>query len=143
MKPYAVEVFEKLTSEWQILILMIDQSKVTSGHEVLMVSVRLRGRAIPVMWKVVKTKGEIGYDVQEELLKIIRSFIPSEAKVVLMGDRFYGTPDLIRYCQQHGWDYRLRLKGNLLIEDKDGGGDHNRRGCENSNQVFIKPWIMG
>jgi hypothetical protein len=33
--------------------------------------------------------------------------------VVLHGDRFYGTPDLIRWCQDRGWDYRLRLKGNL------------------------------
>ncbi|GAC1608290.1 MAG: hypothetical protein NVS3B2_17630 [Ramlibacter sp.] len=30
------------------------------------------------------------------------------------GDRFYGAPDLIRWCQDYGWDYRLRLKGNLL-----------------------------
>jgi len=34
--------------------------------------------------------------------------------VVLHADRFYGTPDLIRWCQDRGWDYRLRLKGNLL-----------------------------
>ena len=32
-----------------------------------------------------------------------------------MGDRFYGTADLIGWCQQRGWDYRLRLKGNLVV----------------------------
>lgn len=37
-------------------------------------------------------------------------------KVRLMGDRFYGTADLIGWCQDHGWGYWLRLKGNLLVE---------------------------
>lgn len=121
MKPYAEEVLEKLTRKGETLILIMDQSKVSLGHEVLMVSVRLRDRAIPAMWRVVKTEGEIGYEVQKELLEIIHSFIPHEAKVVLMGDRFYGTPDLIDYCGQQGWDYRLRLKNNFLVEDNEGG----------------------
>jgi hypothetical protein len=34
-----------------------------------------------------------------------------------MGDRFYGTADLIGWCQERGWDYRLRLKGNLVVFD--------------------------
>ena len=121
MRPYAKEVLERLTSSGASLVLIMDQSKVASGHEVLMVSVRLRERAIPLMWRVVKTQGEIGYEIQKELLDVVQSFIPSKAKVVLMGDRFYGTPDLINYCAAQGWDYRLRLKNNLLVEEKDQG----------------------
>lgn len=121
MCPYAVEIFKRLAQGGGTLILMIDQSKVASGHEVLMVSVRLRDRAVPVMWKVVKTSGEIGYKEQKELLKKVQSLIPSGAKVVLMGDRFYGTSDLIFYCQELKWDYRLRLKGNLLVESEEIG----------------------
>jgi hypothetical protein len=34
-----------------------------------------------------------------------------------MGDRFYGTADLIGWCQERTWDYRLRLKGNLVVFD--------------------------
>jgi hypothetical protein len=34
-----------------------------------------------------------------------------------MGDRFYGTADLIGWCQKRTWDYRLRLKGNLVVFD--------------------------
>jgi len=121
MQPYEIEALERLSRQGNTLILMMDQSKVASGHEVLMVSVRLRERAIPLMWRVVETEGEIGYNVQKELLDVIRSFVPAEAKVVLMGDRFYGTPDLISYCVQQGWDYRLRLKNNLLVEDEEQG----------------------
>ena len=32
-----------------------------------------------------------------------------------MGDRFYGTADLIGWCQDRGWGYRPRLKGNLAV----------------------------
>ncbi len=34
-----------------------------------------------------------------------------------MGDRFYGTANLIGWCQERTWDYRLRLKGNLTVFD--------------------------
>src|SRR3954468_3695485 len=37
-----------------------------------------------------------------------------------MGDRFYGTADLIGWCQERTWDYRLRLKGNLVVFDGTG-----------------------
>jgi hypothetical protein len=40
--------------------------------------------------------------------------------VRLLGDRFYGTADLIGWCQERGWDYRLRLKGNLVVVDGTG-----------------------
>ncbi len=33
----------------------------------------------------------------------------------MLGDRFYGTVDMIRYCQKAGWHYRLRLKSTLLV----------------------------
>ncbi len=41
-----------------------------------MVSLRIGERAIPVAWKVKKTKGEIGYREQEELLKIVCNMVP-------------------------------------------------------------------
>jgi hypothetical protein len=39
---------------------------------------------------------------------------------VLMGDRFYGSPALIAWCRAQGWDWRLRLKQDLLVFE-DGG----------------------
>lgn len=144
MQPYAMEVLEKLSHQGKILILMMDQSKVASGYEVLMVSVRLRDRAVPLMWKVVKTEGEIGYDIQKELLDVIKSFVPSGAKVVLMGDRFYGTANLISYCTQQEWDYRLRLKNNLLVEDEEQGetttGELARSYTKFVENVLLTKW---
>ncbi len=35
--------------------------------------------------------------------------------MVVLADRFYGTPGLIAACAARGWDYRLRLKSNLRV----------------------------
>ena len=39
---------------------------------------------------------------------------------MLAADRFYGTAQLIGWCQKAGWSYRIRLKGNLTLAH-DGG----------------------
>ena len=38
-----------------------------------------------------------------------------------MGDRFYGTPDLIGWCRARDWGWRLRLKRDLLVFEAGGG----------------------
>jgi hypothetical protein len=39
---------------------------------------------------------------------------------MLAADRFYGTAQLIEWCQKAGWSYRIRLKGNLTLLHKGG-----------------------
>ena len=45
---------------------------------------------------------------------MVADWLPADQAVVLLADRFYGTPEMIRWCRNRGWDYRLRLKGNLV-----------------------------
>lgn len=40
--------------------------------------------------------------------------------MLVLGDRFYGTAETIAACAARGWDYRLRLKGNLRVFAQDG-----------------------
>jgi Transposase DDE domain len=97
------------------LILMMDQSKVRDGFEVLMLSVRVGQRAIPLMCTVKQTEGPIGFDDQKTLLETFLAALPEKISVLLAADRFYGTASLIEWCQQQGWDYRLRMKSNLVL----------------------------
>ncbi len=113
MQPFASEILARLAETGAPVPLILDQSKVSDRHQVLMLSVRWGERALPVAWRVEETDGAIGFAVQQDLLDAVRGWLPTGTRVVLHGDRFYGTPDLIRWCQEHGWDYRLRLKGNL------------------------------
>jgi hypothetical protein len=113
MQPFASEILARLAETSDAVPLILDQSKVSDRHQVLMLSVRWGERALPVAWRVEDTDGAIGFAVQQDLLDAVRGWLPAGTRVVLHGDRFYGTPDLIKWCQDYGWDYRLRLKGNL------------------------------
>lgn len=120
MAPYVREVCGQIAGSGQKLVLMIDQTQASVRHQVLMVSLRAAGRALPVAWRVRQTKGAIGFAVQRELLVTVAAVLPDGADVVLMGDRFYGSPELIALCRSLGWDYRLRLKSNLIVIEQGG-----------------------
>ncbi len=115
MSPYAAEIFTRLGVKGQTIVLMMDQSKINDLNQVLMLSVRIGNRALPVAWRVRTTNGNIGFNVQKQMLDEVRNWFPDDAKVMLAADRFYGTAKLIRWCQQAGWSYRIRLKGNLIL----------------------------
>ena len=44
----------------------------------------MRDRALAVTWRVRKTKGNIGYPIQKELLDSIENWVPEGADVLLM-----------------------------------------------------------
>src|SRR5687768_2726973 len=120
MEPFSREVLERAAVGGQSLVLILDQSKVSDRHQVLMLALRWGGRALPLAWRVEQTDGAIGFETQKALLEAVAPWIPAPARVRLLGDRFCGTADLIGWCQERGWDYRLRLKGNLVVVDGPG-----------------------
>ena len=71
MEAYACEIFRRLAADGQTIVLMLDQSKINDLNQVLMLSVRIRGRALPVAWRVRTTKGNIGFEVQKDLLEAV------------------------------------------------------------------------
>jgi len=120
MGAYAKDLLIRLAKHQHTLVLMIDQSKVNAALEMLMVSVRLRKRAVPLFWIAKETNGGIGFKEQEGLLTVVQEWLPARCRVMLAGDRFYGTAELVRWCQKQKWGYRLRLKGNLCIYQDHG-----------------------
>lgn len=101
-------------------ILQLDQTQINETHEALVVSVWWQDRALPLLWKVLKTKGEIGFDHQGPLLRQLTDMLPKTSSFVLMADRFYGHSALIKLCQELGWGWRIRLKKNLIFEHEGG-----------------------
>jgi hypothetical protein len=119
MAPFASEVLQRAAAHGR-LILIIDQSKANDTQQAIVIAVRVGGRSLPVSWRVKETEGAIGFAEQRAALETALALLPEGAKVVLMGDRFYGSPDLIAWCRSKGWDWRLRLKADLLVFE-DGG----------------------
>jgi len=120
MSGFVPQLLGQLSQHGETVVLMLDQSKIADGFECLMLSARFAERALPVAWRVVETKGAIGFEVQETLLNSVLAMLPSELSVLLAADRFYGTSALIEWCQKHDWQYRIRLKGNLTLQHEGG-----------------------
>jgi hypothetical protein len=136
MEPFAREVLERAGADGAPLGLILDQSKVSDRHQVLMLALRWGERALPLAWRVEETEGAIGFETQKALLEAVVPWLPAPARVRLLGDRFYGTADLIGWCQQRGWDYRLRLKGNLVVVD--GAGRTTTGQCAKDRAYYLE-----
>jgi hypothetical protein len=110
MEPFAREILARLAEIGEPIPLILDQTTASDRHQILMLSVRWGERALPLAWRVEETAGAIGFATQQEVLAVVAGWLPADLGVVLLADRFYGTPAMIRWCQEQGWDYRLRLK---------------------------------
>src|SRR4051812_27609928 len=94
---YAREVPARLAADGRTVVLVIDQTRATERHRVVMVAARGGGRALPLAWRVEATAGTTGLAEQREALEAVARLVPAGARPVLVGDRFYGTPDLIAW----------------------------------------------
>ena len=98
--------------------LLVDGTKVGHGHQLLMVSVAYRRRAIPVAWTWVKgSRGHSSARKQLALLSHVRGLLPKAVKVLLVGDSEFGAVAVIRQVEKKWhWDYVLRQKASHLVK---------------------------
>ena len=96
--------------------LIVDGSKVGFGHQLLMVAVAYRKRAIPLVWTWVKgNRGHSSSLKQLALLGYVHNLLPSQAAVLLVGDNEFGAVEVQKQLEKWGWQYVLRQKGQYLM----------------------------
>jgi len=100
--------------------LILDQTDLGERHPMLFVALRYRGRAFPILWRMLSAEGCSPYTEQEALLKQVACLLPSRVRVTLMADREYGSADLIGFCLKQGWHFILRLKKNRWCRLRSG-----------------------
>ena len=61
MQPFASDILARAVTPGEPVPLILDQSKLSDRHQVLMLSVRWGERALPVAWRVEETEGAIGF----------------------------------------------------------------------------------
>lgn len=104
-------VARHLLARWagRTVTLIIDATKVGAGHQLVMVAIAYRKRALPLAWTWVPfIKGHVASDVQLALLKRVSGLVPAGVTVVLTGDSGFGSVALIRQLKGWGWQYVLR-----------------------------------
>jgi len=68
----------------------------------LMVSLRVGDRALPLAWLAEAGAANMGFEGQKRLLARVLAWLPAGAKVLLAADRFYPSCDLFEWLHTHG-----------------------------------------
>ena len=96
--------------------LIIDGTKVGGHHQLLMVSLAWRRRAVPIAWTWVSSlKGHSGAHKQQALLAYIFGLLPAHTQVCLVGDTEFETVELMRQLEDWGWQYVLRQRASAQV----------------------------
>ncbi len=111
-QPIATQLLrEAAKAGWVRLI--IDGTKIANGHQLLMVALAYRRRALPIAWTWVRSgKGHSSGHKQAALLSYVHHLVPNDAIVVVVGDSEF-TP-LQALLEEWDWFYALRQKGSHL-----------------------------
>ena len=115
------EWYEPIAREWLEtqfrhigeIRLIVDGTKIGFGHQLLIVGLAYRKRAIPIAWTWVRhVKGHSPARKQLALLAYVRSLLPARAAVFLVGDCEFGSVAVLRQLDKWHWFYVLRQKAD-------------------------------
>jgi hypothetical protein len=96
--------------------LLLDGTTAGRGCVVLMASVVYRGRAIPLLWTVVKgKKGHLPEALHCALIGRLQELIPPDATVTLLGDGEFDGIELQSRMRARKWEYVCRTATTILI----------------------------
>jgi hypothetical protein len=96
--------------------LMVDGSKIGFAHQLLIVCLAYRRRAIPIAWTWVPyRRGHSGAGKQLALLAYVRSLLPKGAPVFLVGDSEFGPVEVLKQLDHWHWFYVLRQKSDTCV----------------------------
>lgn len=118
-KPIAQQLIAAASAAGEIHLL-IDCSKVSFNHQLLMVAIAYKHRSLPLVWTWVRHKrGHSTANKQLALLAYARNLIPEGVKVSLVGDTEFGHTAVIDQLNEWHWGYALRQQGRYLVQRKD------------------------
>lgn len=102
------------------IYLVMDSTAYGAGCRALMVGLAYAGQVLPLDWRVLKgPKGHTDPVLQIELLQAIQPLLPS-GQVVLVADSEFGAVELLTVLQQWGWQYMMRVRGNVYLQTARG-----------------------
>jgi len=112
-QPLAKRILHRLVAGGARLHLTLDRTEWRDCN-ILYVCVGWRGRALPVLGRMLGP-GASSFAEQKELLEVVALWWPPGARVLLLGDREFGTGVLAQWAVQQGWGVGLRLRAHEYI----------------------------
>lgn len=111
-------LIQEALSEWgeHILYLALDTSRLFEEYCLIRISLIFRGRAVPVVWKVIEHKSNtVAYEAYKELLDDAAEVLPEGVPVVFLADRGFADTKLMGHVRKLGWHFRIRIKCSFLV----------------------------
>jgi len=116
-EPVARELLQQVVDQGLEVCLLTDGTKVGFGHQLLMVSLAYRRRALPIAWTWVKgARGHSSATKQRALLAYIHGLLPAGATVTIAGDSEFGAVAVLEQLDQWQWGYVMRQKGDTGVK---------------------------
>jgi hypothetical protein len=120
--------------------LIVDGTKVGFGHQLLIVCLGYRRRAIPIAWTWVKhVRGHSTAGKQCALLAYVRHLLPKGAAVFLVGDTEFGPVEVLRQLDAWHWFYVLRQKTSthIWVNEAQGWQDFGSFVQKSGQEVWL------
>ena len=116
-EPVARDLLQRQANSTHQVRLIVDGTKVGFRHQLLMVSLAYRRRALPIAWTWIRSnRGHSSACKQLALLEYVHELIPTAIPVLVVGDSEFGAIEVLRQLDEWGWQYVLRQKGSHLIQ---------------------------
>lgn len=106
------------------LIIALDWTEFDDDNHVTLAAyaVTRHGRATPLIWKTYKKSDLEGHRTQWEhdLVQQLHGAISPNVSITLLADRGFGDQKLYALLTLLGWDFAIRFRGGILVENAAG-----------------------
>lgn len=128
-------LIQQALAEWgrNVLHVALDTSTLWNMYCMVRISIVYRGRAVPIVWKVLEhPSSSVAYEVYRDLLDKVAKLLPFGCKVVFSADRGFADTHLMGHLKRLGWHWRIRIKGSFWIYR------HGKHRCK-VNRIPLSP----
>lgn len=139
-EPLACDLLHAAAQTVGEIRLIADASQVGFNHQLLMIALAYRRRAIPLAWTWIRTnRGHSSALRQLALLAYVQRLLPTGVPVLLVGDSEFGAIPVIQQVEHWGWYYVLRQKSNhqVQLDEQSDWRDFGQRVTRPGQSVWL------
>ena len=118
VEPLYGPLIEKAVVGWvgKRMYVALDTSMLWNTYCLIRLSVIYRGRAVPLVWRVIEHgSAAVSFETYQDLLNEAKSRLPFACKVVFLADRGFADTQLMGHLRGLGWHFRIRIKSTFWI----------------------------
>ena len=116
--PFIEPILENYIAQNKEMVFSIDGSDVAQGCTVLMISLTVYKRAIPICWLVKECKkGHLPAQMHLDVFTILNKLLKGYQNVVVLGDGEFDNGEVITKCADWKWRFVFRTAKSTKIYD--------------------------